>query len=372
MQNKNSYIERETENLIYYNSTFVNETPFIQRASITETRTSPILKNCSDWIMSIIRFDVDCRTIPINLPQTTGPAPSPPYPVKSSYTTSFITLKYLGIYYTQQVVYTETASPPYPLMTQATIYNYQKWLDFVNIAAAAAFIATGVVGSPPQFIYNPETGLINLYIDKNFVPSQVVNPITIFFNYDLSSYFQNFQYDVNTEISLNPLYGFRLKINDANTIVEPNIGSRQGLPISVQTIPNTLYMCEQTAKGTAAWSSLRSIILSSTLLPIRAESIPNLNGTSSNQYLGDNLFPIISDFVVPLEATVTDFRVVNIYLPTGQYRYLDLVSSQPLTTVDISIYWSDFAGNIYPLFIDPQSSMSVKILFQKKRVISSI
>ena len=355
----------ETDTLRYYNAGFTNTTGRAQLATLVDARTDAILANPSDWLMSVVRFDVDIRTIPINIPTLLNPNPVfPPLTFPGSYTTtSSITLKRLNVYYTQPVVYLETdrsAGGP-------TIYNYQNWLDFVNTALAAAFTASGAAGSPPLFIFDPITQLIDLYVDVNFIPG-APNLMEIYMNVPLYLYFTNFEAQHDTDPSNNTLYDLKLIITNSNTNLMPAIGARQDLPIAVQAAPATLYLCRQTSSGVGGWTSLRSLILTSTLLPCRSEAIPENTKQSAN-YNSQNIFPILTDFLVPVDRSPTDNRIVGEYLPTAQYRYIDLVSNTPLNTIDLAFYWTDFLGNKYPLYLNNGTGMNIKILFQKKNIL---
>lgn len=346
----------------YYNLTYINNSNQQVPAQASETRTSPILRSAGDWLMSVIRFDVDAHSIPINIPNTISPTGSPGS--GNFITTSTITLRYLGNIYTQPIIYLNDAVT-IPYLTQVpTIYNYQRWLDFVNTAASLAFTASGAVGSPPIFIWDPLTKLINCYVDQNYIPAAGANKIEIFINEELYIYFTNFQFLFSNTTSNNPDLLYLFNITNFNTDIMPAVGSRQNLPISIQAITN-LYLYRQLEPGTASWNSIRSIILTSNLIPFRPESIPN-KPTSQSNNASSSQSPILSDFLVGVNNEVTLDRVKLEYLPTAQYRYIDLLGDNPFYTIDIQFYWSDFNGNINPIALIPGAGLSVKILFQKR------
>jgi hypothetical protein len=368
---------KDTDTLRYSNLTFLNGASIPQLAKVTETRTSTLLQKPSDWKMSVIRFDVDSQALPINLPLMQN------FP-DSNTTQSIITLRYLGIDYSQVVNYVPSSINP--IYNFPTIYNYQDWLDMVNQALALAFLSSPITtdiktSAVPVFIFDAVTGLINLYVDGNFTPTYTyptviplvpsITPalMTIYMNRQLFTYFTNFEYLYQNINATDPLLQYELYIDGNNARVMPAIGSRQNLPLVVQGSTASsyylnLYRITDTAPSTANWSSVRSLILSSGGLPFRAETVPNISGT--NNYNSDNDFPILSDFLVPVENAVTNFRVVNEYLPTAQYRYLDLLSDTPLTKIDLIFSWTDFTGTIYPLYLLPQESFSVKLLFERR------
>lgn len=354
-----SEIKDDTNSLRYSNISFKNTSSIPLIAQIAETRTSPILHKPSDWVMSVIRFDIDSQALPINVPLMKNlPAPL------NNTTQSTITLEYKGIDYSNDIQYiSASALPIYPF---PTIYNYQDWLRMVNLELALTWItlvAAGVVGDPPLFIYDPKTGLINLYVDHNFLPAAGPNRVTMFMNRQLFTYFVNFK--TAYTLLTNPLLENLIDLNPDNIITLPAVGARTGLPLGVQVGYTGLSVITDSAPSTASWTSVRSMILTSNALPFRQETIPN-QSVSSNNFSSDNSFSILSDFLIPVESKVTDFRVVNEYLPSAQYRYVDLTSDTPLTSMDIKFYWTDFSGNIYDLYMLPQKSFSVKLLFQKR------
>ena len=347
---------KDTDTLRYSNVSFLNRATIPQLAKATETRTSSLLQKPSDWKMSVIRFDIDSQTLPINVPLMQN------YPTSNA-TQSIVTLESKGVYYSTTIQYFQGSS--LPIYNFLTIYNYQDWLRSVNLALASSFTDSKIAGNPPLFIYDAKTGLIDLFVDNNFVPIGGVAPlINIFMNRQLFDYFKNFKNQYQLINSTNPLLQYMIEVNGDNALLLPAVGSRQGLPFNVQTGYTDLYVITDSAPSTAGWSSVRSLILSSGSLPFRVETIPNLNNTST--YYSDNDFPILSDCLVRVESKVTDFRVVNEYLPTAQFRYLDLLSDTPLVKIDLLFYWTDFTGNIYPLYILPQKSFSVKLLFERR------
>jgi hypothetical protein len=73
---------------------------------------------------------------------------------------------------------------------------------------------------------------------------------------------------------------------------------------------------------------------------------------------------------------ITDFEVAvdpgNLYKnavaynPTAQYRYLDLISNNPIQNIDIAVFWKDNYGRLNPFTLQAQCSFNMKILFKRK------
>lgn len=347
---------------IYYNASFLNNGFDPVPAKISENRTQPILDTPEDYDMSVIRFSIDTSSIPINVPimQNITGVPS------MTDTESRVLIGYQGLYYGDYVVYTEDSL--HPLYKFPTIYNYQRWLDLVNTCIAKIYTdnSPSIPGTPPQYIYDPVTQLISIYVDSNYLPAAGANQIKLYLNNVLIEYLYNFEYIVdNLDVSFVDFdHDYQLVITNTNTSVMPAVGSRQNLPISLQTT-TPLYKCTQTTNSMAHWLSFRSIILSSTLLPFRSEAIPNKVAQADN-YSSNNIFPILSDFIIPSQNNVTDFLCTVEYLPTAEYRRISLNGRTPLTNIDLTFYWTDYAGNKYPIYLPRNTGLSVKIIFEKK------
>ena len=246
---------KDTDTLRYSNVSFLNRATIPQLAKATETRTSSLLQKPSDWKMSVIRFDIDSQTLPINVPLMQN------YPTSNA-TQSIVTLESKGVYYSTTIQYFQGSS--LPIYNFLTIYNYQDWLRSVNLALASSFTDSKIAGNPPLFIYDAKTGLIDLFVDNNFVPIGGVAPlINIFMNRQLFDYFKNFKNQYQLINSTNPLLQYMIEVNGDNALLLPAVGSRQGLPFNVQTGYTDLYVITDSAPSTAGWSSVRSLILSS-------------------------------------------------------------------------------------------------------------
>jgi len=353
---------------VYYTGSFTNNTPNPVPAQIRETRTSPLLENPENWQMSVIRFDVSMSIVPINTPQMLG--------ASKTVTASVISIKHLGVVYSANVVKSPTGNTAglSPDLIIPAIYHIQNWLDDINqalisiYAAAPPFAAFSV---PPKYIYNPVTMLIELYVDGSYVPTPqppaadpaIPTPpvLTISLNFILWQYLSNFEYFFN---GYNPAdqCAFDLTLNNTNCVTQPAVGARVGLPLQLQARPVTMYLCKQTDISIGRWNSARSLILVSNLLPIRPDNIPT-NTIDPANYSSDGTLQIVSDFLLPLDPDPTTDRGIVEYLPTAQYRWVDIVSKTPLTTLDFTFYWTNFLGQTFPLYLDPYASMNIKVIF---------
>ena len=54
------------------------------------------------------------------------------------------------------------------------------------------------------------------------------------------------------------------------------------------------------------------------------------------------------------------------YLPTAEYRMIQLGGREPIMRVNLQAWWTDFSGNSYPIELSESGSFSAKVLFRKK------
>jgi hypothetical protein len=368
-----SGIERKDINHIYYNATLTNNGTIPLSAAIIDTRSDVIMQVPGDFEMSVVRFDVSALSIPITDVLVVPPAninPVSPTTLASQF--MFASLIFGGITYTQNVQITPSSSTINDPL--GAIYNFQKLLDDINAAYAAAYaLIPGAPGgsAPPQFIWNPQTELIDLYVDDNYAYTTINPPFTlptiqIWASYGLYLYLTGFNIFRNGFYRSDKL-DIRFEVRQTSAIVQPAIGSRTGLPFSLATAPATLLLVQQEAPQSQNWNDARSLLITSSLLPIRPEYVPT-NFTSSNNSVSTATQRIVSDFLIPAEGNLMSSRNVFQYLPTAEYRMIDLYGTAPFSTIDLAMSWTDYEGGLHTLLLDPGSSLSIKILFRRKGV----
>jgi hypothetical protein len=113
------------------------------------------------------------------------------------------------------------------------------------------------------------------------------------------------------------------------------------------------------------WLSLRKIVITSISLPIQNEYIPAQIGNSAPNTNQTLQLPIITDFI-PIIQNAADSKSVAYYNPTSQYRLVNLLGTIPLQKVNLSLYWQDLLGNLYPILISQFQQASLKLAFIRK------
>lgn len=390
-----------------------------------ETRDTPLLQDASKFHFSIIRFVMSGpnRDLPLFIPVIRTGVDNPTndinltiYSVNVSMTLTYpngagpaITAT---VDSTQPIIYApETQDPvlaPPPLPASVAIgtqdistryywvYTYSHFLDLVNTAFqacmtdlqskwATAWTTAGGVGAAPtiqtaapKLTYTPTTNLFTLYTDAyGFGGSSRISAgsatgdenAQLYFNSNMYGLFANFN---NTYVALSD--------ERTNLIytgpVGPYGGLSAGVPqaLNVQTVGTKHYWVQtQDFESTSSlWSPIESIVFTTTLLPLVSESSgdPVRFGQSTVGEYNNNqsgFVPIVTDIALPLQ-NAADYKSLIYYAPQAQYRLASFTrSKQPINNIDIQVFWkSRLDGQLYPIQMFNCSSVSIKILFQRR------
>lgn len=371
-------VEHKDTNHIYYNATLANIGTQLVPANITNTSTTPILMAPKDFEMSVVRFDVSAQNIPITICSIIPPTNlNPAAPSVLATTNLFVTLTTGGSDFTSNVQIFPQGSFVDQRFPAGAVFRFQTLLDDINAAFAASYAL--IPGPPagsiaPQLIWNAENNLVDLYVDPSYMMQTAIPPYTlptivIYLSFSLYQYLLGFNVFLNG-VNRTDHKDVRLNVLQTNAEVQAAVGSRTFLPYSLSHpgVPTTLLRVQQEAETDPIWNASRSLILTSNMLPARSEFVPVASQLQGSNSAASSTQTIISDFLIPENENVLKSRNTFQYIPTAEYRMVDLINDQPIYTIDISMNWTDFLGNVYPLLINPGTSFSVKILFRRKGV----
>ncbi len=111
-------------------------------------------------------------------------------------------------------------------------------------------------------------------------------------------------------------------------------------------------------------NSLQSVIFTTQNVPVSTEfQSSNLLLNTSAQ---NNALSILTDFE-PAFTNAGESRSILQYLPTAEFRRIDLQSTTSLKIFDIQFYFRDKEQVLRQLTLGPGETLSVKILFEKKQ-----
>jgi hypothetical protein len=331
--NYQTMIERR-DNHVYYNVVITNLTEHSQQATFYETRTDNIINNVGDYHITCIKFTCPTALLPIMQTFPTGST-------ATNQTTGFsVTLTGTGGTASQQFL----TYIPIDNTGNTYIYNYRQVVDMINVSLAAGATAIGLTA--PFIGFDSSSQLFSMYIPTTYNSSDA-----IYFNPNLQAILPSFPFSYYNTVDYS-------NANSGKYAMFPNSLIGQNSSISnYNQIP-------QEYASTISLYQPRSLRFVSTLLPSKQEFIP-ITGSSILQG-GDNSQPILIDFDLPVSDAIANIKPFIQYYPTGEYRLIDLQGQGPINRFDLTVYWVDEVNNIYPLFIDPNQSLTIKFLFRKK------
>lgn len=405
---------------VYYNVTIepfqAGSIPQDTVARFLDNRADPIIDIPEEYHLSIIRFSIPAENIPIFIYPKLGTDGS--YTPDNFYYS--VTLSTGGNDYRQYVTYVPCNNIlPSTTITYYYVFSYTRWLDMVNTALSLAFTALktanpGVAATrAPYLLYDETTHLVNLIVQKVYVGS-----IDVYMNTKLYDFFDSFNVIYGSYTAAN---GKEVQIIIQNTLnncfsecpvnlvigttnASPTITSAglftinlDGSTVSAPGIPlnttatfvnaNTMTLSSNaTATATVnaifttsnllvirqeypvlyLWNDLKSIVVTSGAIPTKEEY------TSVGQGSNNSFQKILTDFEPDIESG-TDSKSVIQYLPTAEYRRVDLKGRVPLTTIDLQFYWKTVYQELLPISLVPFSNcITCKILFEKKQKYSEI
>ena len=368
---------------VYYNVIITNTSDVRIPAQYYETRTDPIIPNCEDYHMSIIKFTIPTEQLPIIADWYNGTGATALFNQQNGY--SITLLGTGGATASQQFIQwvpifgNSTSGIP---VKEQLIFNYQQLVNMINIAFQAAYTAIGGANTAPFITFDPALQLFILYISTGDLAVLGGTPaLSIWFNINLQLLFPSFPYSFFNGVvySYNHLGEYAQiptngTVNGIVSLLQQGIPGITGYSFVAQEYPATVALYEP-----------RSLRFISGSVPSKRELVPQVNYVENTnpflpatpgfpypvQYSGSNLGgdptqAIITDFDLPLSNAVAELKPFVQYVPTAQYRYLDLLTQGPLNQFDLSIFWVDELGGIHPLYINPNQSVTIKILFQRK------
>lgn len=343
---------RQMDSHAYYNIVILpdndKKNPKTKLASFIDSRGEAIIDLPNDYHVSILRFTVPTRNIPIFIYPTTGTEGD--YKADNEYYS--VTLKYANVSYQVYLTFTpENTGSLSNTEPYYYVYSYQNFINMINTALAAAYTKIPMASPTTQAPYlalDRETGLISLFAQQAYAGGNDGGSVSIFFNTPLASLLNSFYFKYR---AYNEPFG-----EYAELIVED---TKTNTPVA----PLNYYEMKQEYNNLADWAQLDSIIIATGSIPIKQENVPG--ALSSLGSTTDDTIPILADFIPERNESLV--RQTLQYRPTAEYKRVDLQGTVPLTFFDIRLEWIDTKGVRHPLVLEPFGEpVTVKFLFEKK------
>jgi hypothetical protein len=416
--------------IVYYNADIINNTSLEpvgtedkNEVKFIETRSVPLINNLSNFEFSIIRFTMNgpSLNLPIHIPTIEigqSDINKTTYKIgirlKKDFIDSAGTPHTFDQFISKNIEYvSETTAfiinnlqlPQPPISQQDTrgiyywIYTYGHFCKLFNdtiidiqkdlFIAYTTFQATfpapstnpNLIADFPKLVFNQSTNLFSIYYDVRSAGGATTNSsffaataeiLELSLNNNLYNLFSNFESEfVGTQISSESNILKIVNKNFTNWVAPP-----AGFPLgpTLQPSVNGYWVMTQNYISTSTlWSPIASIVFTSTLIPIFSEQVgePTVFGDSNNNSISSTssaFQPIITDIALPLKTT-DDYRQFIEYAPSAEYRMSAFTKSkQSLSNIDIQVYFKNRLDNsLYPIKMTNYSTVSIKMMFRKKK-----
>lgn len=369
-----SSIEKDPNdaNKFYYNGIqFNNSNVSAVPAEIDATLQSPLLDRSSDYEVSVVRLFVSGNALPIFIVPVIRQEP----PYETKYIAS---MSYNGFTVSRSVVYTplNNVCPfAYGCEQLFYIYTYQQWLDNINSAYLECYNALvalpsgiqAIASSPPIFIYDTNNNLISYYVESSYETGPA--GINVYMNKLLFDFFVSFEASYDSLGYQNPQsLDVQLIITNSNSF---RLQSTANIPPKVASIlppsPFDVWKIQQEYESVFSWNIVRSLVLTSNIGTI-SESIPNIDlGNGNTDDTTRSNLQILTDFDLDFSSgNRAGARGYIQYLPTAEFRWTSIVRGGALSRINVKVQYLTFTNEIKNLYINPNFSFTIKLLFRKK------
>ena len=367
--------------LLYYDvliSNLENINISAKPAHYSESRQQAFLLDPANYKVSVVRWTADTTSLPIWRCQIQPTATEPNLSIYS------ITLNYLGVSYRAYLEYQpqsqSTSVPPPPSQLNGIqsnsnlyydVYSYQYVVYLFNLTFKAVFELLPQqikdLTFPPSFVFNPTDDTITLYCDEAYYSNtnEITPQILIYFNPATANLFSSFPYYINN---------FESATGENYQIITDVFGLANTSPFPPTTIPDSVgyqynaLVIYQEYSTIAQWNPVVALVMTSTSLPIAPNpvsgivSYSNINGlavplTGSSNNL---VYPILTDFCAE------SYKPFIYYVPTAEYRRIQLLGATPLSNIDISLFWRDRTGMLNIFIIPGSGTITIKLLFERE------
>lgn len=328
---------------IKYNSAN-DPTGFGRLATYSAVKTEPILTNPSKYHLIVDRFQISASSLPVYIFDPLAPPT--------------ITLSYNGVDATQAFVFDYRGLPTTPTLAPDGIYYFvytiQHFLDMFNVASNAAFatLAPAIVGSTaPWAVWDGDRVVI--YAQKANYDIDLPLPIEVFVNDECAQVIPFIDY-----VNIAP---------NENQVVIADIRN------NTETIGGVAHLfMRQQADGAYAFNPIRSLLFTSNTIPVKS-SYTNVSNQGAvvggaayvNNNADTNSLGVLIDFKLDTPTPMAQ-RTILTYTPQQNYRRLDMYGTAPLRTLDVSVFYVDVRGRLYPLRIRRNEEVNIKLLFARK------
>lgn len=337
-----SYSDKQNQylNIRIANDSIVPYTP----ATYTRNNTSTLLEQPRLYKLSVDRFKIPTNNIPLIIAEHDNGTPV------NDLVYVFEMSNDSGVTWTQQTVQyiNNGLQPTDPFYYY--IYTYNRFISMLNETLASLFSLLYTDADPaynevpPHFEFDSFGQKISLVVPGDLF-DVAIGTYRIRYNFPLLRFFQGFESNIITQ---GQLYEFRI-YNRFNNNVPVNLSLPAGTPVNyLNMIPDYNALIR--------WNELDSIQIL-TNIPVGQQFVETSDTTSSTSSK-----PILTDFIV-LYPDNNSYAATTLDYTTTERSYYDLYGNTPIRNIQLTLLWTNFKGQTFPLYISKGDAISIKLLF---------
>lgn len=306
------------------------------------TYSSPIISSCRDYYLYVARFAISHMAIPL-------------YFFDNSDDKYSVTISVNGVDETANLIYIPIGNYSNFGYTQPVFY-YEQFCQMINEAFVAACGAFGVpiTGKDVPFIeYDPNTEKFTVYVYIDRVVN--VDPTKIMSIYFSSALFQQLQFLEAEFLGYNIPKSYKLilyvKRGFLNHYEDPDTS-------------DVYYTYEQERSALYLLNDVQNIAFISNKIPSTKEFVPNLQNSTvlTSRSILCNFIPDLGQ-----GRNLSEYQ----YYPQGFPNLINMESDEPLSAIDVQIYFVTKGEVFYPLYLEPGESVSIRFAFYKKSMFNN-
>jgi len=367
---------------LYYNINIVsnpNKGEFVSDAKFDVVFRQSLIDVASDYKFLLHKFKMDTESIPlfnVELQQ-----PQPPVSNNTNFITNYTVYMFdaSGTLYSAPVLYSNPTNKPARIVSIDalgnvyydnrdecfSIYSYDVFISCINDALTNLFNNTQSLLLQPSFFQYDHTLEKICYYTYLPPPNIIIQKIVIYFSMNLHPFigeaFNTIWYEAGVPGLDDDVYSINVETD-----------TRLQNVVSIES--NNYIKMIQEYQAMSSWASINRILIVSNKLPVRKEYYPfaNTNGVISNNlnsYENLSSMNIICSYLFP-STTPSDFRT-NITFSSSTLEnsdLIDLVSNGPIRELDVSVFWSDKNGIVYPVRLGANKQINLRLAFVKNEV----
>lgn len=392
---------------IYYNGSIVSQVPpgtnifqygpnMRSPAIYLDQRSSAIIKNPSQYSVSVASFQCPLQNQPVRfIKQNNVDFPLSPGTINKTY--YYVAMSYNGVFSDSvdgNLVWIpeDAVTPQY----YYGLFTIQHFLNMINASLSNVwFNLNNKIPLPtfdiPYYIYNKEDFTISLVSNYEFYSTDgnVLLPINIFMNTQLYDIFYNLPglYINGSDANKN---NYKLLVSnlgdnlydqtDANAVIYYELfeGSL-ALPPEKPFPPEKIdaIVCVMNQEYSTLWNicTLQNILITTGTLPVNTENqspqIIDTSVTGSNTYNdpSSNFLSVLTSFQVagPVDNTWWSSRQRIEYnnAVTTENRNIQMHGEVDINRIDIKIFLQYSDGSFFQLYLNSESTISFKLVFNR-------